>query len=104
MIEISGKEFPLVFSFDAIASIESQYDASVLEVQEDMSRIDKIYSMLVAALNGAFTKDELKDQDLPPVLVIQGLLKQALVIAYFGDEIPSGQDEDAKKKPAQKKK
>ncbi len=101
MIEISGKEFPLIFSFDAIASVEAEYDLSILDVQQDMGRIDKIYTMLAAALPEEFTKEKLAKEKLPPVLVLQGLIQEALYVAYFGTEAPK--DEPKTKKKTKKK-
>ena len=100
MIEISGKSYPLVFSYAAIAEIETFYDEPLSLVQEDMSRVDKILDLLVASLGGEFTKDKLIEEDLPPVLVTAGLISQALQIAYWGDIIA---DEEPKKKPKTKK-
>ena len=101
MIEISGKPYPLVFSYAAIAEIETLYDEPLSLVQEDMSRVDKILDLLVASLGGAFTKDKLIEEDLPPVLITAGLIGKALQLAYYGDIIA---DEEPKKKPTKKKK
>lgn len=100
---ISGKEFPLVFSFDAIAKLEAHYNDSIMSAQEGMDRIEKVYIFLEAALNGAFTLDQLKDEELPPVLVIAGLLTRALTVAYFGPDHLDKPDEDTKKKSPIKK-
>ena len=105
IISISGKQLPLVFNFDAIAKIEAKYDASVLAVQEDMSRIEKIYDFLEAGLGGEVSIEELKKAELPPILKLQGLIQQALYIAYFGHEKPKEKKaKDPKKKQAKRKK
>ena len=98
-IEISGTKYPLVFSYAAIAEIETLYDEPLSLIQEDMSRVDKILDLLVAGLGGKFTKDKLIEEELPPVLVTAGLISQALQIAYWGDVIA---DEEPKKKPTKK--
>lgn len=103
VIQISGKEFPLVFSFDAIAKLEDHYNDSIMSAQEGMDRIEKVYIFLEAALNGAFTLEQLKDEKLPPVLVIAGLLTRTLTVAYFGPDHLDVKDPDAKKKIVNKK-
>lgn len=102
LIEISGEQFPLIFSFDAIAVIETEFDKSILKIQEDLSRIDTVYSLLSACLPAKFTKQQLAKEKLPPVLVLQGLIQKALYLAYFGDTEPP-EDKEAKKKPTKKK-
>ena len=101
MIEISGKSYPLVFSYAAIAEIETLYNEPLSLVQEDMSRVDKILDLLVAGLGGKFTKKTLMKEAMPPVLITAGLISQALQIAYWGDIIA---DKEPKKKPKMKKK
>lgn len=101
LIKINGDELPLIFSYDAIAKIEAKYDDSILSIQEDMGRIEKTYSFLEAALNGAKTFKELKKAELPPVLEITETLRSALGVAYFGgDSIADAkaEDKDTKKK------
>ena len=97
-IEISGKSYPLVFNYDAIAQIESKYDASILDVALDMSRIEKQFDFLVAALNGQFTIEELKAAKLPPFVEVVSAMQDALHMAYFGDEVPDNAPEAKTKK------
>ena len=104
MIEIGGKEFPLIFNYDAIAKVEAKYDASILVVQEDMARIEKVYDLLEAALGGEFTIDQLKSAKLPPVLALQGIIQSALYVAYFGDTMPEDEKSEEKPKGAKSKK
>lgn len=101
LIEISGEQYPLVFSFNAIAKIESHYDETLLTAQEDLTRIDKVYRFLEASLNGKFTLEELAEKELPPVLKIIGLVRQSLQLAYFGNTTP---EDDKEEKPTKKKK
>lgn len=98
-IEISGTKYPLVFSYAAIAEIETLYNEPLASVQEDMSRVDKILDLLVAGLGGKFTKKVLMKEKLPPVLITAGLISQALQMAYWGDVIA---DKEPKKKPKKK--
>ena len=84
-IKISGKSYPLIFDYDAIAKVEAARDQSILEIQERIERIDVLFDLLEAGLGGAFTKDDLKTAKLPPVLEIGARLRQANVTAYFGD-------------------
>lgn len=99
MIKIGGDDFPLIFSFDAIANVEAEFDKPILTVQEDMSRIETVYSLLVAALGGKFTKKQLTKESLPPVLALQGLIQKALYLAYFGTDAPKEDKETKKKTP-----
>jgi len=97
MIEIGGKEYPLIFNYDAIAQIEAKYDASILDVALDMSRIEKQFDFLVAALGGKFTLKDLKAADLPPFVEVVSAMQESLQAAYFGDEVPTEAPEDKTK-------
>ena len=99
MIKISGESYPLIFNYDAIAQIESKYDAAILDVALDMSRIEKQFDFLVAALGGKFILEELKAAQIPPITDVVELLGQALNLAYFGGEVIEDEaPENAKKK------
>ncbi len=100
MIEISGKEFPLVFSFDAIASIEAEFDQPLLMAADQIgARIEKTYFFLAAALGGEFTKEQLSNEKLPPLLITIERLQRALNVALFGVEVLDEEPEKPKKKP-----
>ena len=102
-IEISGKSYPLIFSFDAIAKVEAEHDRLITEVQLDMPRVSVILCLLNAALVG-FDGELSGNDDLPPIIETQLLIQKALHIAYFGNELTEELEKEDAKKDAKKKK
>lgn len=101
VIEIDGKEYPLVFTYDAIAKIEAKYDQVIADVQTRLPRVDVMLDLLNAALVGY--KGELGQAEIPPLIATQMLLQKALYIAYYGVSDPDKQTEDAPKDDGKKK-
>jgi len=99
-IEISGKSYPLIFTFDAIAKIEAEFDQLITEIQARLPRAGVMVALLKVALVGF--EDDLMEAEIPPVIETQLLIQKAIHIAYFGAEATK-EFEKADKKAAKKK-
>ncbi len=100
MIMISGKEYPLVFSFDAIAKIETEFNQTIMDAQVNLGRAEVLQKFLKASTSGAYS-GPIEVDVLPPLLICQQLVQRALHIAYFGTEateqLESEEDEEQEK-------
>ena len=101
-IEINGKSYPLIFSLNSIASIETSYDKIISEIQLQMPRVSVIIDLLAVSLVGFDGDLKHPEIEMPPLVETQALILKALAIAYYGaenaEEIRKAVEADAKKK------
>lgn len=111
LINVSGVDYPIVYTWNAIANLETAFEESVLIAQEKLHlNIGILRAFLIEGLKGGgkFTGDglPLAPADLPPITVCANLVQHALVLAYQGPEglaDAEAEDEPEKKTKAQKK-
>lgn len=101
-IVISGKLYPLIFSFDAIAKVEAEHDQLITEIQGRLPRADVMVSLLEASLVGF--DGNLMEAEIPPVIETQLLIQKAIHIAYFGAKVTKEFEKSDKKANAKKNK
>lgn len=100
-VEINGAEYPLVFTYAAIAEIETKYDKIISEVQSDLPRISVLVDLLNAGLVG-YDGDLLSEPNTTPMVELQMLIIKALNIAYFGNK--TIEDLEQEEEPEEEKK
>jgi hypothetical protein len=110
LINVSGVDYPIVYTWDAIANLETAFNESVLIAQEKAHlKIGILRAFLIEGLKGGgkFTGDglPLAPADLPPITTCANIVQQALVLAYQGPEgLADAQVEDEPAKKAKPKK
>ncbi len=84
MIKIGGSEYSLIFSHDAIASIEAEFNESILDVQHKFSMAGVRLFVLMAVTG--LDKATCSGSKIPPIFETIETLNKALHVAYFGAE------------------
>jgi len=88
-IEMGGREYTLIFDWDALAQLREHYGSSYESamtkacLENNTTELARILEIGLRAQNSELTKESIKEMS-PPVLVVGGAIVDALNVAYYG--------------------